>query len=62
MKEKDKSAGAMLRELARYKSCLGSLTCSGNAFAQKHFNAIQNMDTDEQYEYLKKLFDEIGCQ
>ncbi len=61
-KEKDITLADILRTRARCKSVLGSLAIEGNPFAAKHLEAIQNMDIFDQYFYLKKVFDGLGCK
>jgi len=50
----------ILQAVAKYKTCLYSCAIEDNEFAQKHIDKIRNMDNlNEQYEYLKGVFDEL---
>ena len=50
----------LLQAIAKYETCLYSCVIEGNDFAQKHIDKIRNMDNlNEQYEYLKGVFDEL---
>lgn len=61
-KEKEITLADVLRTRARCKSVLGSLAIEGNSFAVKHLDAIQGMDIFDQYFYLKRVFDDLGCK
>lgn len=61
-KEKEITLVGILRTRARCKSVLGSLAIEGNSFAVKHLEAIRDMEIFDQYYYLKKVFDDLGCK
>jgi hypothetical protein len=49
----------ILQEVAMYKESLASCAIEGNQFAQKQSKVIKDMDLIEQYDYLKKTFDNL---